>query len=134
MAQKKFNWKAADREVLLCREVLFQKPYQYKAGSKESGDAWRRIASNLNQNYGDTFGQQTQKSVRDHFNLLRDKRKQQVASENRASVIEVITEELDILLDEILEEIQENADRLQFALDDEKSAEDAEKKKQMMSV
>ena len=37
-----------DHDVLLCREILAEEPYQYKHGSRERGKSWDKIADALN--------------------------------------------------------------------------------------
>ena len=43
-----FRWTEIKDKILL-REVRFVEPYQFKAGSKESGQAWSEVAGAVNQ-------------------------------------------------------------------------------------
>ena len=36
------------KDELLCREVLFFEPYQFKERTKERGNAWKAISESLN--------------------------------------------------------------------------------------
>ena len=58
-----------DHDLLLCREVLFIKLYQYKPGTKESGNAWNLVSEDLNSTQ-DLIFSTTQKYVHDRFRLL----------------------------------------------------------------
>ena len=46
-----FRWTEIKDKILL-REVRFVEPYQFKAGSKESGQAWSEVAGAVNQYEG----------------------------------------------------------------------------------
>ena len=35
-------------DVLLCREILVIEPYRFRTGTREKGQAWDKIAKNLN--------------------------------------------------------------------------------------
>ena len=42
-------------DVLLCREILVQEPYKYKAGTRERVHTWDKIAHTLNMTVGMRF-------------------------------------------------------------------------------
>ena len=52
-------------DIFLSREILFMKPYQYKSGSSQSGNARTNIASDLCAVKEITFNVINHKSVRD---------------------------------------------------------------------
>ena len=60
---------AERRDVLLCREALMVEPYAHKQGSRERGNAWDMISSELNSITEIQFNV-TKRSVRDRYNLL----------------------------------------------------------------
>ena len=64
-----FRWTEIKDKILL-REVRFIEPYQFKAGSKESGQAWSEVAGAVNQYDGFKVMPRDQRSVRDRFNKL----------------------------------------------------------------
>ena len=92
-----------EKDALLCREILFIKPYQFKSGSKESGNAWSLIATNLNAAKENEF-LVTQKSVRDRYKLLLTKHKRKMREQEGASGSNEEETELDNLLENIKEE------------------------------
>ena len=92
-------------DVFLCREVLFIKPYQFKPGSKESGNAWNLVSENANSNKDLTF-MTSQKSVRDRFKLLCDKHKRKMREEESSSGLHFEESELDNLLQNIIDEMK----------------------------
>ena len=65
------RWSEA-HDILLCREILMIRPYQFKSGSKESGSAWSFVSGDLNSILELTFTN-SQKSARDRNQLLLDK-------------------------------------------------------------
>ena len=63
-----------EHDIYLGREILLIKPYQYKSGFKESGNAWSSIAEDLNKIAGVHFDV-NQKGVRDRCRNLLEKQK-----------------------------------------------------------
>ena len=92
-------------EIFLCREIIFMKPYQFKAGSPQSGNAWKNIASDLCEVKEIAFSV-NQKSVRDRYWLLSEKHKE-VRAQEGSSESNTDETELDQLLQNIMEESQE---------------------------
>ena len=58
-------------DILLCREVLVVRPYQYQKWSKEGSAAWAQIVETLEMHDGFYI---SQKSSKDHLALLIAKR------------------------------------------------------------
>ena len=82
------------------------KPYQFKAGSPQSGNAWKNIASDLCEVKEITFSV-NQKSVRDRYRLLSEKHKKKMRAQEGSSASNTDETELDQLLQNIMEESQE---------------------------
>ena len=116
-----------ESDVVLCREILVLRPYQYQKGSKESGNAWNLITDIMNEKVEELSV--TTKSVRDHFNLLLTKRKNKKRENERASGINIEEKEIDTLLDEILEDIENCQEVLSTQSDAKRQAEAADKEK-----
>ena len=56
-------WYGVEKNILLCREVLVSKAYQFKEKPRERGDHWQKICQNLN--VTEQFGNKlTTRSVR----------------------------------------------------------------------
>ena len=98
--------------------MLTVEPYKFKNRSRESGQAWELIASNLNAIHAPRFWV-SQKSVRDRARILLKNYKLKIREEEKASGVEVpeLTE-----LDVALEEIAEKEQAAQVELDVEESA------------
>ena len=94
-------------DILLCREILLMKPYQFKPGTKESGTAWTSVSDDLNAiNLSGSSFSTTQKSVRDRHKLLLDKFKKMVRQQEGSSGTNEEQTELDNLLENIKEEVE----------------------------
>lgn len=102
---KYFQW-TYDHDVIMCREVLLSAPYNFKLRSIERGQAWDSIAQRNNAIDQPSF-RVTARSVRDRFSLLSTKQAQKLREEEKASGIDVVQTELDILLEDILEREKE---------------------------
>ena len=94
-----FHW-TEEHDVLLCREIRVVEPYQFKSGTRESGNAWGEIATNLTSVEKPKFSV-NRRSVRDRYNVLKSNYLAKMASEERSSGIDVEENELDQLLEEI---------------------------------
>ena len=99
------NW-TYEHDVMLCREILVIEPPNFKYGSRERGQAWEKIAQNLNQRSAPKFNVD-QRAVRDHFLKLERMFKRKVAEEERASGISTESTELDMAMEEIVEKSRE---------------------------
>ena len=102
VSRQRQTW-SMNQDVLLCREILIERPYQHTKGSKESASGWTRITDRLNAVFEDVS--HTNIATRDHFKHLLTKRKAQKNAEDRASGIAVEEKEIDILLDKILDDM-----------------------------
>ena len=98
-----------DHDILLCREILAEEPYQYKIGSRERGRCWDKIAESLNAIERPKFSVD-QRAVRDRFLKLERGFKKKMNEEQRASGISPEFSELDEALEDILGR-KESADK-----------------------
>ena len=89
-------------DVLLCREALLVEPFVHKQGSRERGNAWDVISTELN-GITEILFNVTKRGVRDRYNLLIDNFKKQDRENDKASGIDVVETELDLLLRELVE-------------------------------
>ena len=103
---------------MFCREVLLCEPFKFKVRSTERKQAWDTIAANLNKIQDPKF-RVNSRSVRDRYTSLTDGKSAQLKDQKKASGINVVETELDVLLEEILE--KENEAQLQ--MDDKKQQE-----------
>ena len=99
------NW-TYEHDVMLCREILVIEPFNFKYGSRERGQAWEKIAQNLNQGLAPKFNVD-QRAVRDHSLKLERIFKRKIAEEERASGISPESTELDMAMEEIVEKSKE---------------------------
>lgn len=93
-------------DIFLCREILFMKPYQFKAGSPRSGNACKNIACDLCEVKEITFNV-NQEFVRDRYRLLLEKHKKKMKAQEGSSGSNTDETELDQLLQIIVEESRE---------------------------
>jgi len=102
--------------------MLTVEPYKFKDRSRESGQAWKVTASNLNAVHAPRF-RFSQKSPRDRARTMLKNYKLKIREEEKASGIEVpeLSE-----LDFDLEEIAEKEQAAQAELDLEESAKESE--------
>ena len=88
--------------IILCREVVFENPYQYKKGSPQRSETWKKIVDILNKCATPQFNVD-QRAIRDHINVLINKYKKKIRAEERASGISPDEpSELDELLQQII--------------------------------
>ena len=128
-----------EHNIMLCREMLVVEPYQYKIGSRERGNCWDMIATNLN-GIGEPRFIVDKRAVRDHFlKLLRDF-KRKMAAEERASGINPEASELDEALETIIgrmegaeEEIARNDESKSKEVERERAAAENVRKRAMES-
>ncbi|KAL9977515.1 hypothetical protein ACROYT_G014924 [Oculina patagonica] len=64
-----FRW-SGGKDLRLLREVRYVEPYQFKHGTKESGQAWNEVANGVNKHEGFKAMPRDQRSVGDRFNKL----------------------------------------------------------------
>ena len=100
--RSKFPWNER-LSTLVLREIYFEKPYQYVAGTPESATAWRTIFTRLNENYPNVFPETVEK-VRDHVRGILKKRATMVRElEKQSGIVEEETE-FKTLMDDIIAE------------------------------
>jgi len=119
------NW-TFEHDVMLCREILVIEPFSFRYGSRERGQAWEKIAHNLNQSIHPKFNVD-QRAVRDHFLKLERVFKRKIAEEERASGISPESTELDMAMEEIVEKSKEAKEGLDRKNEKKNTAVDAER-------
>ena len=89
-----------EHDILLCREVLALEVYKHKKGTNEAGRLWDEIAKNLRGCQTVRFKSNlSQRAVRERFNLIQGRFKENGKTELAASGISVPEQdELDVLL------------------------------------
>ena len=100
------SWTHA-KDILLCREIIFQNPYSEKNSVQRSA-IWDSIADKLNDTDQPKF-KVDKRSVRDHIAILIKRQKRKIAAEEKASGINPEPTELDNALEEIIA-LEETAD------------------------
>ena len=102
--RKSMQW-TREHDILLCREVLALEIYKYKKGTNEAGRLWNEIAKNLGGCQTVRFKSNlSQRAVRERFNLIQGRFKENEKTELAASGISVPEQdELDLLLEDIAE-------------------------------
>ena len=97
-----------DHNLILLREILLFEPYSQSRGNPELGRVWEHIAASLNgQREGKIFFKVSQRSVRDRFNILKNKFAKQQMEEKRASAIWPKISEVDEHLEHVIEGFKE---------------------------
>ena len=97
------RWETA-HDILLCREILLVKPYQFKPSTKQSGAAWTSVSEDLNainMSANSPFVT-TQKSVRDRYKYLLADFKTRMRLQEASSGTNEEQTELDNLLENTL--------------------------------
>ena len=93
---------SVDHDVLLCREILVEEPFRFKAGTREKGQVWDKIANSLN-NCKELRFLVNQRGVRERFALLEKNFRRKMAAEERQSGTNPELTELDQALENIIE-------------------------------
>lgn len=75
-------WTEQHNEMLI-REMFLFEPRKYRKGSPQRGNVWEQISAFLN-DLDDPKFDVTQKSVRDHYNLLEKQQKKRLRDEEKA--------------------------------------------------
>ena len=83
-----------DHDVLLIREILVFRPFAFKFGSRERGQAWDKIAETLNTVQQVRFSVD-QRGVRERYAKLEKAYKKRMRKEHQASGISPELAELD---------------------------------------
>ena len=98
---KKFRWKST-HDISLLIEVISTEPYRWRHGSRERGDAFRRVAESLKLIPNSGFPiSLSQRGVRTRFFELLDAFKKQESIEARATGIDAEYDEKSQLLTDI---------------------------------
>ena len=94
-----------EHDILLCREVLALEVYKHNKGTNKAGRLWDEIAKNLGGCRTVRFKSNlSQRAVRERFNLIQGRFKENEKTELAASGIsEPEQDELDLLLEDIAE-------------------------------
>ena len=104
---------------MLIREMYLFEPWKYKKGSPQRGNVWEQISVSLN-DLDDPKFDVTQKSIRDHYNLLEKQQKKRLRDEEKASGISPVHSDF--------EDAMENIIQLFIGKDEEDQKNDAQKK------
>ena len=104
---------------MLIREMYLFEPWKYKKGSPQRGNVWEQISASLN-DLDDPKFDVTQKSIRDHYNLLEKQQKKRLRDEEKASGISPVHSDF--------EDAMENIIQLFIGKDEEDQKNDAQKK------
>ena len=119
------NW-TYNHDVMLCREILVVEPFRFKHGSRDRGNAWENVATNLNGSGNPKFNVD-QRAVRDHFLKLERCFKRKLAEDERASGISPEHTELDDALEEIIEKSKAAEEELGKKSDSNRKLADSER-------
>ena len=110
-------------DILLGRELLLMKPYNFKPSTKESGAAWTAVADDLNKVEEVKFDV-TQKSVRDRTKILVSNFKRKMRSQEAASGSVEEPSEWDLVMEEVSNEMDEAAEKHEATSSSKKKEED----------
>lgn len=118
-----------EKDILLMREMAAQGIFQFKTGSKERGNIWQAIASNLNGNK-DLFSYVSSRGCRDRFTLISRRYKAKTAEELKSTGggSEDEPSEYDLLLEELTHLSEESDKRADTEAETAKKKVSAEKK------
>ena len=119
----------AEKDEMLCREVILVEPYSKKPSTRERGQAWTMIAEVLN-NVEQPIFNVTQRGVRERFALLEKRCKDRTREEVLASGISPEETPLDSILEEIIEKTKEFEAIFQDQKGKDKEKNEEEKKKE----
>ena len=117
-----------EKDILLMREMAAQGIFQFKTGSKERGNIWEAIASNLNGNK-DLFSYVSSRGCRDRFTLISRRYKAKTAEELKSTGggSEDEPSEYDLLLEELTHLSEESDKRADTEAETAKKKVSAEK-------
>ena len=92
-----------EHDLVFVKELILYEPWRYRQGSLERGQIWKRISEALNSMEKPKF-KVTDRSIRDHLNVLMKKFRKKENEERKASGIELDEEsELDKAMRDIIE-------------------------------
>jgi len=89
-------------DIMLAREILVARPFVFKFGSRERGQAWDKVAEALNTVKQLRF-HVDQRGVRERYEKLKKAYQKRMREEARASGISPEINELDEAIDSIVE-------------------------------
>ena len=112
-------------DVMLCREILYEDPFQFKKGSPDRGEVWFKIARALNSCTELKFNVK-QRSVRERFTLLQVKYKETNRKDEAGSGTSRQVSELDQLLEDITEK-EKDSEESRNVVNAKKDDQDREK-------
>ena len=92
-----------EHNILLCREILIEVPFRFKAGAREKGQGWDKIATTLNKHCTGLAFSVNHRGVRDRFTVIERSCKRKLAADLRESGINPEPTELDQAIDNIIE-------------------------------
>ena len=98
-------WSNKHNEVLVQEMYLFE-PWNFKRGSKQRGQVWKRISESLNQHESPKFTV-NKKSVRDHHIFLEKEQKKKIREEEKASGTAPVHASFDDSMADIIERFRE---------------------------
>ena len=99
--QLRSKWGEMEGSSLLT-EITIEKPFQFKKGSGQRGDAWRNIEEHFN-NKNKHFITQTAKGLQDKYRNIKEKFQKKMRDEERASGIAPEYTDLDRLIGELID-------------------------------
>ena len=115
-----------EHDIILCRETLVEGPFRYKAGTREKGQVWVKIANNLNKNCTGPRFSVNQRGVRDRFAVIERTYKRKMAAEERESGTNPEPTELH----QAVESIIERSEGAQIEIEKVEKKRQAEKEKE----
>ena len=93
-------------DLELVKEMLAERPFEYPKGSREIGTVWKKIMSNLNSKTEINFTLNTIRAVRNRYQLLETKFKQNMQKELNASGIAVEPTEFEEAMEDLVEHFE----------------------------
>ena len=123
---------------MLCREVLVTQPFQFKHGTRDRGQCWDKIASNLNLIEVPRF-LVDQRGVRDRYTkLIKDFKRKRSLEERASGICPDEPDELDQALEELIgmeesqqEQLQVGEKRKRAELDKDRATAESMRKRAM---
>ena len=112
--------------VVMCRQILAERPYQFKKYLGELTQTWNKITDALTATYHDL--NVNTRNIRDHLDALLKSRTKQWNAEKRLSGVDIETTELECLLDTIQEDFEGCTAALLETTEKEKAKLEADKK------
>ena len=94
-------WTEQHNDMLIQEMYLFE-PWKYKKGSPQRGNVWEQISASLN-DLDDPKFDVTQKSTRDHYNLLEKQQKKRLRDEEKGSGISPVYSDFEDAMENIIQ-------------------------------